>query len=276
MKRKKVVVMNTVKVKEMVLGPGRPKVVVPIVGTTPEEIIAECKAAREELPCDMIEWRADYYLSAMENLDEKLKDMNAYLEMIKLLDDINYIAAGMPILFTVRRKGQGGMVKINKVQNDSIRELVAQSELVDFIDVELFDENDTFDEENIVAQINGIHKYGCKAVLSYHDFEGMPKPAEVVNLVKTMKALGADICKVSAMANSRGDAEGLLKASAVLTGNGFGPLVMIAMGNYGTATRIAAGKYGSCMTFAAGSRASAPGQADTFTMKKWLDDYYGA
>ena len=68
--------MNTVKVKEMVLGPGRPKVVVPIVGTTPEEIIAECKAAREELPCDMIEWRADYYLSAMENLDEKLKDMN--------------------------------------------------------------------------------------------------------------------------------------------------------------------------------------------------------
>ena len=77
------------------------------------------------------------------------------------------------------------------------------------------------------------------------------------------------------MANSKGDAEGLLKASAVLTRNGLGPLVMIAMGNYGTATRIAAGKYGSCMTFAAGSRASAPGQADTFTMKKWLDDYYG-
>lgn len=268
--------MNTVKVGEMVLGPGRPKVVVPIVGTTPEEIIAECKAACEELPCDIIEWRADYYLSAMENLDEKLKDMNAYLEMIKLLDDINYIAAGMPILFTVRRKGQGGMVEINKVQNDSIRELVAQSELVDFIDVELFDENDTFDEANIAEQIGAIHKYGCRAVLSYHDFEGMPKPAEVVNLVKTMKALGADICKVAAIANSKGDAEGLLKASAFLTQNGIGPLVMIAMGNYGRATRVAAGRYGSCMTFASGSKASAPGQTDTFTMKKWLDDYYGA
>ena len=63
-----------------------------MIGTSPEEIIKECEAAREQLPCDMIEWRADYYLSAIDDLGEKLKEKDIYLEMIKLLDDINYIA----------------------------------------------------------------------------------------------------------------------------------------------------------------------------------------
>ena len=238
------------KVKDLTLQPGRPKVVVPVIGTSPEEIIKECEAAREQLPCDMIEWRADYYLSAIDDLGEKLKEKDIYLEMIKLLDDINYIAAGMPVIFTVRRKGQGGMVDINKAQNDSIRELVAQSELVDFIDVELFDENDSFDEYDIKSQIN-------------------------VNIIKTMNNLGADVCKLAAMANSREDAENLLKATALLTRNGIGPVVTIAMGEWGRSTRVAAGRYGSCMTFAAGSSQSAPGQIDVFTMKKWLDEYYG-
>lgn len=263
------------KVKDLTLQPGRPKVVVPVIGTSPEEIIKECEAAREQLPCDMIEWRADYYLSAIDDLGEKLKEKDIYLEMIKLLDDINYIAAGMPVIFTVRRKGQGGMVDINKAQNDSIRELVAQSELVDFIDVELFDENDSFDEYDIKSQINEIHRYGCRALLSYHDFEHMPQPVEIVNIIKTMNNLGADVCKLAAMANSREDAENLLKATALLTRNGIGPVVTIAMGEWGRSTRVAAGRYGSCMTFAAGSSQSAPGQIDVFTMKKWLDEYYG-
>lgn len=264
------------KVKDLILQPGRPKVAVPITGTSPDEIIKECEIAREQTPCDIIEWRADYYLSAIDDLDEKLKDKDTYLEMIKLLDDINYIAAGMPIIFTIRRKGQGGMVNINKAQNDSICELVAQSELVDFIDVELFDENDTFDEYSIREQIKEIHQYGCRAILSYHDFEHMPSPAEIVNIIKTMTNLGADVSKLAAMANSRTDAETLLKTTALLTRKGIGPIVTIAMGEWGKSTRIAAGRYGSCITFAAGKSQSAPGQIDAFAMKKWLDEYYGS
>ena len=90
-----------------------------------------------------------------------------------------------------------------------------------------------------------------------------------------MNNLGADVCKLAAMANSREDAENLLKATALLTRNGIGPVVTIAMGEWGRSTRVAAGRYGSCMTFAAGSSQSAPGQIDVFTMKKWLDEYYG-
>lgn len=271
----KEIVMNVLKVKGTVLQPGRPKVVVPITANTPEKIIEECEQA-VKLPCDIIEWRADYYLSAIENLEEALRSKEAYLDLVKILDDVNYIAGDKPVIFTVRRKGQGGQVEITKEQNDSIWSLVAQSQLADFIDVELFDENDTVDEYKLQDQIDQIHEYGSRVILSYHDFKGMPRPEEMINLVKVMASLQPDICKVAAMANSEDDAKNLLKATAFLTKKGIGPVATMAMGELGKTTRVAAGRYGSCMTFASGNEASAPGQVDVFTMKKWLDDYYGA
>ena len=115
-----------------------------------------------------------------------------------------------------------------------------------------------------------------KVVLSHHDFDKMPSPAELVDLVKSMYVMGADICKVAAMALDKVDAESILKASAFLTKNGIGPVVMIAMGEEGKATRVAGGRYGSCITFAGGKECSAPGQVDANTMKEWLDNYYEA
>ena len=74
-------VMNTLKVKETVLQPGRPKVAVPVMGTSPQEIVEECEHIKT-LPCDIIEWRADYYLSALGNLEERLQDKDVYLELL--------------------------------------------------------------------------------------------------------------------------------------------------------------------------------------------------
>ena len=91
-----------------------------------------------------------------------------------------------------------------------------------------------------------------------------------------MYKLGADICKVAAMASDKTETENLIKVTAYLTKNNIGPVVMIAMGKEGMVSRVAGGKYGSCITFAAGKSGSAPGQADAYTMKKWLDSYYGA
>ena len=211
----------------------------------------------------------------MDDIDSRLKDKDTYLELVKILDDINFIAEDMPVIFTVRRKGQGGQVETTKEQNESIMSLVAESGLADFIDIEFFDENDTADEERLKEKIDEIHSYGSRAILSYHDFKAMPKAEELVNLVKYMYSLGADICKVAAMAYSKEDAENLLKASAFLSKNNIGPIAMMAMGEWGKPTRVAAGRYGSCITFASGKGQSAPGQPDAYTMKEWLDAYYG-
>lgn len=248
---------------------------VPLVSQYPADIIAECEKAAE-LPCDIIEWRADNYLSAIEDLNGYLSDKNGYLDMVKILDDINYIAGEKPLIFTVRSKAQGGNVQLTRAQLESIYGLVAETQLVDMIDMELMDESGNTDSEWLKAQIDEVHIHGGRVILSHHDFESMPQPAKLVDIVRNMYTMGADICKVAAMASDRKEAENLLKVSALLTKNNVGPLIMLAMGDAGMASRVAGGRYGSCITFASGEEKSAPGQADTYTMQKWLDSYYGA
>lgn len=267
--------MNQLKVREIVLQPGRPKVAVPLVSGYPADIIAECEEIRM-LPCDIIEWRADNYLAAIDDLDGYLSDKNGYLDMIKILDDINYIAGDKPLIFTVRSKAQGGNVELTKSQLESIYGLVAETKLADMIDIELMDEAGEIDAEWLRGQIDEVHRFGGKVIVSHHDFDKMPEPAALLDIVKDMYTMGADICKVAAMAADKKEAENMLKVCALLTKKNIGPLIMLAMGEAGMATRVAAGRYGSCITFASGRAESAPGQADTYTMKKWLDSYYGA
>lgn len=266
--------MNELKIRDMILKPGRPKVAVPIVSQHPAEIIEECEGIKN-LPCDMVEWRADYYLSAIEDIDSHLSDKYGYLDMIKILDDINYIADEKPLIFTVRSKGQGGQLQLTKSQLESVYGIAAETQLVDIIDIELIDESGEVDTQWIRHQIDEAHRHGVKVMLSHHDLSGTPQPGNMVAMIKNMYMLGADICKFAATAIDKKDAENLMKTTAFLTKNNIGPIVMVSMGEAGVATRVAAGRYGSCITFAAGKSISAPGQADTYTMKKWLDSYYG-
>lgn len=266
--------MNTLKIRETTLQAGRPKIAVPLVSADPKEIIEECEKVRQ-MPCQIIEWRADKYIGAIDDLQRAMEEKEFYLDLIKILDDINYIADGMPVIFTLRTKAQGGDLELSREHTAQIQTLVAQSELADFVDVELFDSEGKADEAFLRGLIDEIHSYGCRVILSHHDFEKMPEPVEIVKIVSTMANLGADVYKTAAMALSAEDAEKLLKATAFLNKNEVGPIITVAMGEYGKAARVAAGRYGSCITFASGLKESAPGQVDVHTMQKWLDDYYG-
>ncbi len=52
--------MKTVKVRNVVLGEGKPKIIIPLVDATRASL---ADSARRVLayPCDLVEWRADYY-----------------------------------------------------------------------------------------------------------------------------------------------------------------------------------------------------------------------
>ena len=52
--------MNTVKVKNVEIGTGLPKIIVPIVGRTKEEILAAAKSF-EDVAMDIVEWRVDWF-----------------------------------------------------------------------------------------------------------------------------------------------------------------------------------------------------------------------
>lgn len=272
--------METLNIKNIVLQAGRPKVAVPLMSQLPQEIIAECEHAAM-LPCDLIEWRADSYLAGIEDLEEVLQTKEFYLDFLKILDDLEYIAADKPLIFTLRSVEQGGMLDLPQAQKAEIYRLVAQSSLAGLIDVELpvaaQSAEDVCEEGGLSLreQIDEIHAFGGKVICSYHEFERMLTPEEILEKIQIMQAAGADVFKIAAMAVTKEDAENLLKTTAFLHQNGIGPLVTMAMGEWGKTTRVAAGRYGSCITFAAGQEASAPGQVDAFTMLKWLNDYYG-
>ena len=89
--------METLNIKNIVLQAGRPKVAVPLVSQLPQEIIAECEHAAM-LPCDLIEWRADSYLSGLTDLEEVLQTKEFYLDFLKILDDLEYIAGDKPLI----------------------------------------------------------------------------------------------------------------------------------------------------------------------------------
>ena len=272
--------METLNIKNIVLQAGRPKVAVPLVSQLPQEIIAECEHAAM-LPCDLIEWRADSYLSGLTDLEEVLQTKEFYLDFLKILDDLEYIAGDKPLIFTLRSVEQGGMLQLSQAKKAEIYQLVAQSGLAGLIDVELpvaaQSAEDICEESGLSLreQIDEIHAFGGKVICSYHAFDRMLSPEEILEKIQIMQAAGADVFKIAAMAVTKEDAENLLKTTAFLHQNGIGPLVMMAMGEWGKTTRVAAGRYGSCITFAAGQEASAPGQVDAFTMLKWLNDYYG-
>ena len=88
--------MNTVQVKNTVIGEGRPKICVPIVGRTKTDILEEAKKITT-LPVDVVEWRVDWFEGVFEF--DKVEDV---------LKDLREALGETPILFTFRTSKEGG------------------------------------------------------------------------------------------------------------------------------------------------------------------------
>ena len=58
--------MNTVFLRNVEVGAGIPKIVVPIVGGTKEEILSQAVQLAGQ-PIDVVEWRADFYRDAPDH-----------------------------------------------------------------------------------------------------------------------------------------------------------------------------------------------------------------
>lgn len=267
--------MKPLEVGNLKLDLGRPKIAVPLTGTTQDDIIRQCKQLLE-MPCDIIEWRADYYLDEIEDIDRKLSTDEVHAEIIRILDDIDYITDSKPVIFTVRSKSQGGRVSLSKEQVYDLNSLAAQSQLVKFVDVELFDDNNKVVRNVIEDHVNDIHSFGCKVIMSFHDFKSMPKSEEIFNIVEVMRDFGADISKVAAFAHNKKDAVNMIKCSNALTQGDKNPVILIGMGKNGLITRIIGGQYGSVITFASLEETTAHGQMDVKTVNRLLDEYYTA
>ena len=88
--------MNTVKVRNIEIGAGIPKICVPIVGVTREEILAAAKNIKST-KADVVEWRVDWY-----------EDIFDFAKTEATMQALREVIGEMPILFTFRTSKEGG------------------------------------------------------------------------------------------------------------------------------------------------------------------------
>lgn len=80
--------MNTVKVRNIEIGAGIPKICVPIVGVTREEILAAAENIKST-KADVVEWRVDWY-----------EDIFDFTKTEATMQALREVIGEMPILFT--------------------------------------------------------------------------------------------------------------------------------------------------------------------------------
>lgn len=247
--------MKTVTLRGVELGAGAPKIIVPIVGESREEILAQA-AGLPGLPLDLAEWRADFYEDA--------------LDLPKALDTLKALRAALgdiPLLFTFRTRKEGGAREASPEAYQALTIAAARSGDADAVDVEIFS-GDGLVREVIAA----AHAAGAAVVGSSHDHEKTPPQEELAARLRRAQELGADLPKLAVTPRSRADVLTLLSATEEMVRRWADrPVITMSMGPQGTVSRLCGEVFGSAATFGTAGRASAPGQIPVEELRQALD-----
>lgn len=247
--------MNPVEVRNIKIGEGIPKICVPIVGVTKDEIIAEAKTF-DSIPVDVVEWRVDWFEGVFD-----------FAKVEDVLKDLRDALGDTPILFTFRTSKEGGEKAIEAEPYKELNIAAAKTGYVDLVDVEVFTGDDIV--KDIVA---AAHECGVKVVASNHDFDKTPDKDDIVGRLRKMQDLGADIPKIAVMPQNKKDVLTLLAATEEMS-NEYAdrPIITMSMAGTGVISRLCGEVFGSALTFGAAKKASAPGQMGVDDLKTVLE-----
>lgn len=238
--------MNSVKIRNLAVGKGRPKICVPIVGKTLKEMQDGAIHINQlAIQPDMVEIRIDWFEHVFQW--DKVKE---------LLENIRVVLKDMPLLFTFRTAKEGGEKDITFEQYETLLLDVAYSGLVDAVDVEAFSFGIQIEE-----LVKALCKKGVVVIGSNHDFNGTPEKNEIVRRLCKMQDMGVDIAKIAVMPNSTEDVLTLLQATAIAgEDETMCPIITMSMSGKGVISRLAGEVFHSAVTFASAGKVSAPGQ----------------
>lgn len=236
--------MNTVKVRNIEIGAGIPKICVPIVGVTREEILAAAENIKST-KADVVEWRVDWY-----------EDIFDFTKTEATMQALREVLGEMPILFTFRTSKEGGEKAIETEAYVELNQNAAKTGLVDLVDVEAFTGDDV-----VKAVVETAHENGVKVIASNHDFHKTPAKEEIVSRLRKMQELGADIPKIAVMPQNKKDVLTLLAATEEMVSEyADRPIITMSMSGTGVISRLCGEVFGSALTFGAVGKVSAPGQ----------------
>ena len=252
--------MNTetnswVEVRGVRIGEGIPKICVPIVGTTRDEILAAAKSF-ESVKKDVVEWRADWFEGVFD-----------FAQVEAVLKELRRVLGNTPILFTFRTANEGGEKAIEPAAYAELNKRAAATGLIDLVDVEAFT-----GDEVVRDIIESAHESGVVVVASNHDFEKTPEKDEIVRRLRKMQELDADIPKIAVMPQSRKDVLTLLSATEEMVSEyADRPIITMSMSATGLISRLCGEYFGSALTFGAVGKASAPGQMNASDLSEILN-----
>ena len=229
---------------------GTPKICVPVMAKTPQELRQSIMQAAERRP-DMIEWRAD-------RLEEPSFIGGCAPFFPELAPDIY-------TLFTYRTAEEGGFGRASYY--GSACDAAVDSGCFDAVDVEV-----SRDRSTVLAIAEHAREKGMGVIASFHDFSGIPGDEELMEKARLGAGFG-DVVKIAVMPEDEKDTD-RLKRFALQASEELGmPLIIIGMGDAGRPTRIRPDEFKSCVTFATAGAASAPGQIDIDELRRIM---YGA
>lgn len=238
-------------------GKGIPKICIPIVEKTHENILAEA-AKIKGTKCQVVEWRIDFF--------EEVFDAEV---VVKLLPKLK-IAIGEDkiLLVTFRTATEGGQLHIEAKEYESLLSKVIESKSADLVDVEMF-----IGDELVRRLVSKANENECFIIASNHDFEKTPECDEIVRRLIKMKELGADISKIAVMPNSMEDVTKLLMATAIMKDK-YSDIttVTMSMGGKGAISRVSGEIFGSAMTFGIIDKPSAPGQIQVDKLEQIMNN----
>ncbi len=236
--------IRPITIKNVIIGEGMPKVIVPIVEECAQDIIAKARQIAS-LEIHMVEWRADFY-EDVTNTDQVLQTLAALREALP--DKI--------LLFTFRTKREGGERTMTRADYIALNLAVAGSGNADMVDVEVFSL-----EGEAKAHIAQIQNMGTYVIGSNHDFFQTPAQEELVSRLCAIQAAGADIPKIAVMPQTKEDVLVLLAATQEMySRHATRPIITMSMSPMGVLSRLSGEVFGSSMTFGCVGSVSAPGQ----------------
>lgn len=228
----------------------RPKIIVPLMGRTPEEI-AEALPLIAASDADIVEWRIDHFESLAKDA------------VLAELSEIAVALEELPILCTVRTKAEGGQAELSDYEYLELISALGESPLPTLIDVE-------FRHPVATQAIEAARVSGAQVVTSHHDLAGRLSSNELLTLLAEMDAI-ADVAKVAINPVDEIQVAKVLLVSAKHSYTNEKPFMLLAMGALGGITRFTGELFGSCATFASLTDASALGQLSISQTKVGLD-----
>jgi 3-dehydroquinate dehydratase I len=189
------------------------------------------------------------------------------IEKVKeALTDIRRVLAEIPLIFTFRSAREGGEKEVSLAYYIELNKSIAKTGLVDFVDIELFNEESVVKNLVEAAKSSGVH-----VIISNHDFDGTPAKEEIISRLRKAQELGGDLPKIAVMPRSTADVLTLLDATNTMNEQyADRPIITMSMAGKGVISRIAGEVFGSALTFAAAKKASAPGQVPVTELRKTL------